>query len=513
MRSPSLILALALSVGHGALRGQVADPSFGTDGYTTVDVNGGDEQFFDVAVQPDGKVLAAGTVWGLSNGLALVCRFMADGALDPTFSGDGAFIDGFGNADAEIRGVALQPDGKVLLAGSVSSWDFGTTQAFVLRLNSNGTMDGSFGVGGYAMLPSTSFTHFNEVAVDGEGNIVAVGMQHDGGGDLLVVRFDPNGELDASFDDAGLHVSDIGAYWDELYDVRIMDDGSIVCAGGTNDDGQNTTAVLLKLSDEGLAHPDFAGGAGFVEPTGAGAATGLHVLPDGRIVAAVAHAPGMQPAVVRVVRTQADGSPDASFGTAGHTDLALGTGDCMWAGGVHADAAGHVLVGGNVRVGCNGVGNFFLAALWPDGSVNDFFGNNGYFVTTNAALASGGAVDAPGMAMLDGRVLLASSTMDGTLDGLVLAVGGAALGVTPTNSTVQLQLRPQPAGDAVWLPTSLGPVVDEVIVFDATGRAVLVERLRSTAVPLDVSTLPNGPYTVVLNSTLGVHNAKLLVQR
>lgn len=511
MRTTNVPSAFALCVCTNALLAQTPDATFGNNGYTVVDVNGGDEQFFDLAVQADGKVLAAGTVWGLSSGLGLVCRFTPDGALDPSFSGDGAFVDGFGDADAEIRAVALQPDGKVVAVGSVTAWDFSYTRAFVLRLNTNGSTDAAFGTGGYALLDPLVFTQFNEVAIDGEGRIVAVGMHADGDGDLLVARFLANGDLDAGFDDSGLHVADIGAYWDELYDVRILDDGSIVCAGGTNDDGTNTTAVLLKLTDAGLPHPGFNAGAGFVAPAGDGAATALHALPDGRLVATVAHAPSMQPAVVRVVRTLADGSPDMAFGTAGHTDLALGAGDCMWAGGVHTDDPGNVLVGGAVRANCNGASNFFLATLWPDGTLNDYFGSNGYFVTTNAALASGGAVDAPGMVLVDGRVLLASSTIDGTLDGLVLAVAGAALAVPSISIGEQGSVRPQPASDAAWLPTAWGAMV-KLTVMDATGRRMLVRPAHTTGLPLDTRGWPNGLYTLVAEHAGVVRTARLLVQ-
>lgn len=513
MRSARTLLIIGVHTCTNALLAQTPDATFGNSGYAIVDVNGWDEQFFDMVVQPDGRVLAAGTAWGSSSSLGLVCRFTASGDPDPTFSGDGAFFDGFGGADAQIRGIALQSDGKVVLAGSVAAWDFSYTRAFVLRLQANGSMDGTFGVGGYALLDDAAFTQFNELAVDAQGRIVAVGMHLDADGDLLVARFDANGNLDTGFDDAGLHIADIGAYWDELYDVRILDDGSIVAAGGTNDNGQLTTPVLLKLDDQGLPHPGFAGGAGFVEPVGLGAATNLHALPDGRLVTTVAHQPSMQAAVVRVVRTLPDGTPDATFGVGGSTDLGIVPGDCMWAGGVHADANGNVLVGGEVRSGCSGAGNFFLAALRPDGSPNGFFGNDGYFLTANAALLVGGAVDASGMAMADGKMLLSGSTNDGAIDGVLLSVTGAVLSVQTATASEHVQVHPQPAAEEVWLPTILGSVVDELLVVDATGRTVLHERRHPVAAPLATHALPNGLYTLRMTVGGQAHNAELMVQR
>ncbi|MFE2249193.1 hypothetical protein ACFXC2_20855, partial [Streptomyces lavendulae] len=153
------------------------DAGFGNGGLVRVDEFGGSADGADVAVQPDGRIIAAGK--GAGGGFALV-RLTTGGSLDPSLGGDGAVVAGFTPASPQdaggtARGMALQPDGKVLLVGYVgnTAFDIG-----VARYNTNGTLDTTFSDDGMVTADFGGTEFGNAVAVQPDGKVVAAG---DGG--------------------------------------------------------------------------------------------------------------------------------------------------------------------------------------------------------------------------------------------------------------------------------------------------------------------------------------------
>ncbi|QQR86041.1 MAG: T9SS type A sorting domain-containing protein [Flavobacteriales bacterium] len=515
MRNVALMIGIA-SLVPGVAIAQVPDPDFGNDGFALIDLSGADEQFFDMVVQPDGKVVAAGSAYGFSNGMGFVCRFTLNGNPDPTFSADGAYTSQFVDSDTEYRGVAMQPDGKVVLVGTITSWDFGTTTAFVLRLNPNGSPDGSFGTGGYAYMSGPAFTEFREVAIDDDGSVVAVGMHYDQGGsqlgDVLVARFTSAGDPDAAFATDGVFLWDNSSYWDEVNAVRIATDGSIVCAAGTSPSMLGLEPVLLRLTAAGTLDPAFGAGTGYVELGGLGPAMDLDVMGDGRVVTVISRRDAGGARFMEVMRTQPEGSIDVAFGNNGGVVVSGITGDCSWAGGLNVDDSGHILVGGSVQTSCAGIGNFILAALQPDGTTNNFFGTDGYYRTTNAGVNVFYAPDAPALAVADGRVLLASVVSDGANDGVVFAVNGIALSIGPDIHPEVLVLYPQPADALFWFPADEGAVIDHIEIHDVVGRRVIVLENHLAQSPIGLHQLPSGSYLVQAQMGHKRYAGKLIVQ-
>ena len=93
------------------------DTSFDSDGIVTTDFGPGDDRAFSVVVQPDGKILVAGDSDNGSNIDFALVRYNADGSLDTSFDGNGRLITDFGSGDDRGYSVALQPDGKIVVAG------------------------------------------------------------------------------------------------------------------------------------------------------------------------------------------------------------------------------------------------------------------------------------------------------------------------------------------------------------------------------------------------------------
>src|SRR6516165_431864 len=178
------------------------DPSFGTGGKVTTAVGYASA----VALQGDGKIVAVGHTDTGTQGAFALARYNSDGSPDATFGTGGtvttAFPSFFGSYDAAYA-VALQGDGKIVAAGDT---DTGTRGAFALaRYNPDGSLDATFGTGGTVRTAfGTSYDAANAVALQGDGKIVAAGDTDAGThGAFALARYNPNGSLDATFGTGG----------------------------------------------------------------------------------------------------------------------------------------------------------------------------------------------------------------------------------------------------------------------------------------------------------------------
>ncbi|MEV6734020.1 calcium-binding protein [Streptomyces sp. NPDC051364] len=154
------------------------DTGFGNGGLVRVDEFGGSADGADVAVQPDGKIIAAGK--GGGGGFALV-RLDAGGNLDPSLGGDGAVVAGFTptspqDAGGIARDMAIQPNGKIVTAGQADDPNSQEANDFGLaRFNTNGTVDTGFGGDGFVVTGFLDWDEARGVLVQPDGNIVAAG--------------------------------------------------------------------------------------------------------------------------------------------------------------------------------------------------------------------------------------------------------------------------------------------------------------------------------------------------
>lgn len=223
------------------------DTSFGTGGKVTTDIAGGSEGAPSLALQPDGKIVIAGRFGsGNTTSGAAVVRYNSDGSPDTGFGvGGKVTITGSVTADA----MALQPDGRILVAGSV---DAGTSNsAFaVMRLLADGSVDAGFGTATLRFFNGGNGSIGRNVAVQADGRIVLVGEAASGGSstfDMAVARFDANGRLDATFGTGGSVVVDFFANFDGAADLAIQADGKIVVAGSARN-GIATEFALMRVN-------------------------------------------------------------------------------------------------------------------------------------------------------------------------------------------------------------------------------------------------------------------------
>jgi uncharacterized delta-60 repeat protein len=207
------------------------DRSFGDDGRVTTDVSSSGEQFTDVTVQPDGRIVAAG--WAE---LSLVpafdaVRYTTDGSLDPSFHGDGVVrVDVSPGAD-KACGLALQPDGKIVLVGATAAG--GRNGWGLIRLGPRGRLDPTFGVGGKVVTSfGPGYDEADAVAVQINGKLVVAGrIGSDTKDDIGVMRFKPGGAHDRTFGAGGRVLTDVAGGSDAARDLVIASNGKIVVVG------------------------------------------------------------------------------------------------------------------------------------------------------------------------------------------------------------------------------------------------------------------------------------------
>jgi uncharacterized delta-60 repeat protein len=240
-----------------------------------------------VAIQGDGKIVVVGDAI-VSGTLAwAVARYNPNGSLDTSFSGDGRQTTPFGTNGARALALALQANGKIVVAG-----EGGTGQGdFALaRYNPNGTLDTSFAGDGKQ---TTDFVGGHDgahsVALQADGKIVAAGQASFGllGTDFALARYNPNGSLDTSFSGDGKQSTDFGS-GEAANGVAVETSGKIVAVGrGPGSSG--FAFVLARYNPNGSLDPSFSGDGKQTTDFGpvnqVGGATGLALQGDGKIVA------------------------------------------------------------------------------------------------------------------------------------------------------------------------------------------------------------------------------------
>ena len=381
-------LALIAGVGVAASApGGMLDPSFEGDGKVVRDFGAADD-VRGVAVQPDGKIVAVGASGSvMGDGHFAVVRLERSGIPDTAFSG-GRVITEIA-AWSAASAVGLQRDGKIVVAGYAAHLPVSSGNAdFALaRYNPDGTLDRSFG-GGIVLTDIRGHETISAVVVQDDGKIVAAGgtarPRTVPSEDLALARYNPDGSLDTSFGGGGTVFTDFGGI-EVAADIALQADGKIVVAGGGG---------LVRYNAYGTLDTSFGFGGRVVSEFPPSA---LAIQPDGKIVAALGRSGDLP-----VARYLSDGRPDPAFAPSAALPGLLP----VDIGGIASDLAlqanGKILVLGNTAAG----GDFVIARFLPSGIVDARFGQRGKAFTD-----LGGDDSAESVALApDGKVVAAGWT-------------------------------------------------------------------------------------------------------
>ncbi len=301
----------------GAAPGDL-DPTFDGDGKVTTVLHTnvfGSSQAQGMAVQADGKIVVCGTVEGQFG----VARYLTSGALDGSFGTTGIVRTVVGTNDgAYANGIVIQPDGRIIVAGSAND---GTNDGFALaRYLTNGVLDATFGTGGTRLAGyGSAAASGNAVTLQSDGKIVMVGNAFNGTrNDFALARFLTNGLLDSSFDGDGFALTQIDAGSSTANAVRIQSDGKIVAVGSANNSNfTRSSFALARYLTNGLPDPAFGSGgkaSSMIDENGA--ANALAFQTDGRLLVAGYSSTGFVSHAV-LLRFATNGLADEGFGGTG----------------------------------------------------------------------------------------------------------------------------------------------------------------------------------------------------
>jgi uncharacterized delta-60 repeat protein len=390
------------------------DTTFDTDGKATTAPFGGEQS--KMVMTTDGRfVIVGGTFTDF-----IAARFNADGSPDTTFGGTGRVTtDVAGGVLTEYaRAAALQPDGKLVVAGHVTQSNNSVAVALV-RYNADGTLDTSFSGDGKVIETGVLGRAF-AVAVHTDGKILVAGDAPVSGrgadlADMLVARFNPDGSLDTTFGTAGVSVFDVTVGTDLARNLVLMANGASYVAGDALGSDPALQTGIAKLHPNGTLDTSFGTG-GKVAIPGANVGRGLARQSDGKLL--LVGGTDTFPSSFAVVRLDADGSYDSSFGNAGAmtqriSDSTTGEGDIAAAVAIRHDNRIYVAgKSGSINE------NFGLMRLNANGSLDTTFGTNGISTVDFNGLADG----AESLAIQgDGKIVMGGYATPTSSDGYGLA--------------------------------------------------------------------------------------------
>lgn len=282
-----MLITFVLSFINFSLAVGVLDSSFGTNGKALVEV-GTQVYASAIAIQPDGKIIVAGyAVHPTTLEDVVLIRLNTGGTLDQSFGTGGKTFLAVSNGRDLANAVVLAPDGKIIIAGTTQTPQTeNATNYLIARFNSNGTPDNSFGNGGISIVNLGNADYFSGAALQSDGKIVAAG-------NAVAARFNSNGTIDTSFGDSranGFSTLDFPNYSDEGFSaVSILPNGQILIGGTARYTPSfpvpyASSSIITLLDSTGIIVSSF-GNQGFTSVGAAHFVYGfdLAVLADGKI--------------------------------------------------------------------------------------------------------------------------------------------------------------------------------------------------------------------------------------
>lgn len=328
-----------------------------------------------IARQPDGKLLAAGVVFPTTGPVKLaLLRFLANGSLDASFGSGG--IAAVPTSAPLARGILVQGDGKIIVVASI--FTPGDPNILVVRYDAQGNLDPSFGTGGVTSTPLPGAVAATRAVLRNDDKVfVATSV----GGDVVVLRYGTDGALDPGFGTGGIATVDFAGSADTAAAI-LLDPTGVVVLGAANT-GTATYTALARLDDTGALDATFGSGGTILHDIGSGAPPQTMVrLGDGKLFLSAGGYVGATDQFTGVffARLNASGSLDPTFGV----------------GGVLADASEYVIsrlarTPDDKVVGAGSTGYALVIERFQlDGALDPTFGDDGEVETTLS-----GAIDYP----------------------------------------------------------------------------------------------------------------------
>lgn len=516
----NLLLCLIFTYQSYAQDGSL-DNTFDSDGLQTAAVGTFDDVAYAMAIKEDSlnpnnnnarKIIIAGQTYNGNKYEFLLMQYNDDGSLDNTFGVNGIVATSLGNYDDKSRAIAIQPDGKILVAGF--SFD-GTKDNFaIIRYNSDGSTDYSFGTNGYILTSiGTTADNINSIAIQSDGSVFAAGFTMSGNYmDFAVAKYTPSGFLDSTFNGDGIAITPIYSNSEFASKVLIQADGKIVVLGSTMQNNDYDFAIVRYNSD-GSYDTSFNGN-GFVTPYFSGnfneyGNTGI-LQNDGKILLAGMNNSAFNDFIVGRINT--DGNIDNTFGANGFTVTDFGTStDFGEATDLTLQPDNKIIVAGLRNFGV--ALDFAVARYDQNGMLDVSFDTDGLVNTDFGGDDQGRAT----IMQSDGKILVAGSSHDGTQNRVAIARYNnpsvtTTIGLNKSNSN-NLEVIPNPFNNSCTIGLKEELKNASLSIYNSQGAIAFTQnKLNGKSITLQRNNLAAGVYFVkIINEEHNVLIQKLVI--
>lgn len=402
------------------------DNTFDLDGQLSSIIGTFDDAAYGIALKEDSldqtnftarKIIIAGQTFNGSNYDFLVIQYNHDGSLDNSFGINGIVTLSLGNYDDKARAIAIQSDGKIVVAGY--SFDGNKDNFALVRLNVDGTIDNSFNGNGYVITSiGTTADNINSIAMQSDGSIFAGGFTQSGTNmDFAVAKYTTTGMLDNSFDADGIKITPIGSSTEYISKILLQPDGKIIAVGSSLQTNDYDFAIVRYNSDG--TYDNTFNSNGFVLTFILGNfneyANSACLQSDGKILIAGMSNNSFSDFIV--VRYNNDGTVDSNFGGNGIAITDFGTAaDYGQAADITLQSDNKIIVGGLRTFGAQL--DFALARYDQNGILDVSFDVDGLVNTT---FGNGDDQIRATIMQNDGKIIVAGSSHDGTQNKVALA--------------------------------------------------------------------------------------------
>lgn len=517
-----LLLLLATALTNKLLAQQAGDldKSFGGDGIVSTQFGTFTyDDAYSVNIQLDGKIVVAGnsdTPFTNINSFA-VARYNDDGSLDNSFGTGGLSTADFGQGSVYAYSSAIQLDGKIVLAGTIFT-NGSQGEIALIRFASNGKVDSSFGVNGKVTASLGEFNSANAVALLPDGKIVVAGTTSQNSiSHFVVMRFNNDGTLDYSFSSDGklsiAFQSSPTSNFASAYSIALQPDGKIIVAGDSQDSIFSSVFAMARINSDGILDTTFGFGGkvlSILQDSYPQHLRSTALLPDGKILA-VGYG-GSSSQFFLTARFNSNGTIDSTFGTNGVVKTLISN-EGSSASSVALQSDNKFVVGGSYAYQkgfyWDGVA---LVRYNSDGTLDSTFGENG-IVADQVYLAPQNVFARSIALQQDGKIVTAGSVWFSQNNFIVIRyLAELNIGIVNFSASENsVLIYPNPISKSSTLEYTLPtPEIISIRLLDLQGRILKtfmenenqVTGNHQVTIDLD-NEIPSGSYLIVIATANG----------
>lgn len=475
----------------------VLDPSFGNDGVVITAISPKYNFTETTFVQADGKILVAGHAGTNATFQMTVVRYNTDGSLDSSFGNDGSVRFPVGPLKSFVTDLVQQPDGKILVGGR--TWDDISGNFALVRLNEDGSFDTTFGTNGISHITTSENDVAETISLLDDGKILLAGYREN---NFTIAKFNADGSIDTTFGVNGWTVLIYTEGSSYIRDMAVQNDGKIVVSGFALNGDNRYQIAAARLNVDGSLDNSFGTNGKVIFNVGDwnDFSEGLALQADGKILIGghkwIASNPLKNDLVV--VRLNTDGSIDNSYGTNGAASARLVDGNNYSTSMVLQADQKPILVGFTTL---DGEYNMAMVRFNSDGSTDNTFGENSDGMVSldidgREDYAMAVALQADDKIIVAGHAYTSSQTES---EFVVTRFQNDGTAGTEDFQNIDFRLYPNPANAHITVELSDVSSTYKLEMFDVLGKKVYASEIQKSGI-IDVSSFASGTYLVKLNS-------------